>query len=276
MIVFIEMLFFIGIVTLIFIFIKKLLFKNNNNNHIIKNSTITQHQWDEAYQSLPLLKGLSVEEDKTLKELCILFIHNKTFEGAQGFEITPKVLLVISLQACLPILKLGLNCYKNFSTIIVYRAGFKTNRKVTDENGIVDYDRTHLLGESWLSGPIILSWYDTETAGKIDGSNLVIHEFAHKLDMQNGVANGFPPLHRGLKLNDWVREFTKAFEYFERKCDGNDLHGIDCYAATSPAEFFSVFSEVFFERPDRIKKHFPEIHILLELYYRQTPISRLS
>jgi Mlc titration factor MtfA (ptsG expression regulator) len=275
MIVFIEMLFFIGIVTLIFIFIKKLLF-NNNNNHIIKNSTITQHQWDEAYQSLPLLKGLSVEEDKTLKELCILFIHNKTFEGAQGFEITPKVLLVISLQACLPILKLGLNCYKNFSTIIVYRAGFKTNRKVTDENGIVDHDRTHLLGESWLSGPIILSWYDTETAGKIDGSNLVIHEFAHKLDMQNGVANGFPPLHRGLKLNDWVREFTKAFEYFERKCDGNDLHGIDCYAATSPAEFFSVFSEVFFERPDRIKKHFPEIHILLELYYRQTPISRLS
>ena len=275
MIVFIEMLLFIGVVTLLFTLIKKVLFKNNQNAHIIKNSTITQQQWDEAYRSLPLLNGLSEEESKSLKELCILFIHDKTFEGAQGFEITPKVLLVISLQACLPILKLGLDCYKNFSTIIVYPAGFKTNRKVTDENGIVDYDRKHLLGESWLSGPIILSWYDSETAGKIDGSNLVIHEFSHKLDMQNGVANGFPPLHRGLKLNDWVREFSKAFEYFERKCTGNNLHGIDCYAATSPAEFFSVLSEVFFERPDRIRKHFPEIHTLLELYYRQTPISRL-
>ena len=275
MIVIIEMLFFIGVVTLIFILIKKFLFKTNKNSRIIKNSTITQHQWDEAYQSLPLLKGLSVEEDKTLKELCVLFMHNKIFEGAQGFEIKPKVLLVISLQACLPILKLGLSCYENFSTIIVYRAGFKTNRKMTDENGIVDHDRTHLLGESWLHGPVILSWVDSENGGKIDGSNLVIHEFAHKLDMQNGVANGFPPLHSGIKRNDWVREFSKAFEYFEHRCTRHNLHGIDCYAATSPAEFFSVFSEVFFERPDRIKKHFPEIHTLLELYYLQTPISRL-
>ena len=276
MIVFIKMLFFIGIVILMIILVKKILFKNTKNNHIIKNSNITQIQWDEAYLSVPLLKGLSVEENKSLKELCILFIHNKTFEGAQGFEITPKVLLVISLQACLPILKLGLNCYKNFSTIIVYPEGFITNRKVVDENGVVDHDRTHTLGESWLSGPVILSWSDSEIAGKIDGSNLVIHEFAHKLDMQNGVANGFPPLHSGLKQNDWIREFSKAFAYFERKCTKKDLHGIDCYAATSPAEFFSVLSEVFFERPDRIKKYFPEIHTLLELYYLQTPISRLS
>jgi len=276
MVVIVEMVFFIVIVTLIVLLVKKFLFTNYHNSHIIKKSTITQLQWDEAYQSLPLLKGLSVEENKSLKELCVLFIHNKTFEGAQGFEITSKVLLVISLQACLPILKLGLDCYRNFSTIIVYPAGFKTNRKVVDENGVVDHDRKHTLGESWLSGPVILSWCDSETAGMIDGSNLVIHEFAHKLDMQNGVANGFPPLHKGLKRNDWVREFTKAFTYFERKCTKNDLHGIDCYAATSPAEFFSVFSEVFFERPGRIKKYFPEIHTLLELYYRQTPISRLS
>ena len=276
MTVVIEVVFFIGITTLLFILLKKILFKKNQNNLIIKSSTITQQQWDDAYHLLPLLHGLSEEENKILKDLCILFIHDKSFEGAQGFEITPNVLLIISLQACLPILNLGLDCYDNFSTIIVYPAGFKTNRKVTDENGVVDVDRTHMLGESWLSGPIILSWYDTETAGKIDGSNLVIHEFAHKLDMQNGVANGFPPLHNGLKLNDWVREFSKAFEYFERKCNGNNLHGINCYAATSPAEFFSVFSEVFFERPDRIIKHFPEIHTLLELYYRQTPISRLS
>ena len=272
MIVFIEMIFIIVIIVFLYIFFKNIL----SNDRIIKNSKITEEQWDDAYHSLPLLNGLSEKENKSLKELCVLFMHNKTFEGAQGFEITPKVLLIISLQACLPILKLGLDCYNNFSTIIVYPSGFKTNRKVTDENGIVDYDRTHLLGEAWLGGPIILSWSDSETAGEIDGSNLIIHEFAHKLDMQNGVANGFPPLHKGLKLNDWVREFSKAFDYFERKCNGHHLHGIDCYAATSPTEFFSVFSEVFFERPSKIKKYFPEVHNLLELYYRQTPITRLK
>jgi hypothetical protein len=276
MIVVFEIGFIIVIAVLLTLFFKNILFKRSRNARIIKNSTITQQQWEEAYHALPLLKGLSEEENKSLKELCVLFIHNKTFEAAQGFELTLEMLLVISLQACLPILKLGLECYDNFSTIIVYSAGFKTNRKKTDENGIVDYDRAQTLGESWLRGPVILSWYDAESAGEIDGSNLIIHEFAHKLDMQNGVANGFPPLHSGIKLSDWVRAFSKAYEYFERKCTGNKLHGISCYAATSPAEFFSVLSEVFFERPDRIKKYFPEIHSLLELYYRQTPIHRLS
>lgn len=270
-----EILFFTGFITLLFILVKKFLFKKSQNNYIIKHSAITLQQWDDAYRSLPLLTGLSAEENKTLKDLSILFMHHKTFEGAQGFVITPEVILTISLQACLPVLNLGLECYDSFSSIIVYPAGFKTNRKVMYENGIVDYDRSHLLGESWLRGPVILSWADSETAGMIDGHNLVIHEFAHKLDMQNGVANGFPPLHSGVKQNDWVREFSRAFAYFERKCTGHDLHGIDCYAATSPAEFFSVLSEVFFERPERIKKHFPEVYTLLELYYRQTPITRL-
>lgn len=276
MIVFVEILFFIVIAMLVTTFYKNIFSVKKKNARIIKNSTISQQQWDEAYKVLPLLKGLSEEDDKSLKELCLLFMHDKTFEGAQGFEITPHVLLVISLQACLPVLKLGLDCYRSFSTIIVYPAGFKTNRKVMDENGIVDYDRKPMLGESWLQGPVILSWSDAEKGGEIDGSNLVIHEFAHKLDMQNGVANGFPPLHRGMKLKDWVDGFSKAFEHFDKKCNGSHLYGIDCYAATSPAEFFSVFSEVFFERPGRIKKHFPEVYRLLELYYRQTPINRLS
>ena len=271
-----EMLIVIAIVVIVYMFITGFFSVKNRNDRIIKKSKITQEQWDNAYSSLPLLNGLTEVENKTLKELTILFIHNKAFEGAQGFEVTPNVLLTISLQACLPILRLGLDCYNNFSTIIIYPSGFRTNRKVTDENGIVDHDRSHTLGEAWLGGPVILSWSDAERAGIIDGDNLIIHEFAHKLDMQNGVANGFPPLPNGLKPDDWVSSFTKAYEYFEKKCTGNKLHDISCYAATSPAEFFSVFSEVFFERPDRIKKYFPEVNTLLELYYRQSPIIRLT
>ena len=276
MIVIFDLIFFIFIVTMLVMFAKRFLFKNWFDKDIIKNSKITRQDWDEAYRYLPLLKGLSIEEKKRLEELCILFMHQKYFEGAQGFEVTPHMLLVISLQACLPILNLGLDCYKNFSTVIVYPSGFKTNRQVTDENGIVDYDRTHTLGESWLNGPVILSWDDSKKGGMIDGNNLVIHEFAHKLDMQNGVANGFPPLHKGVNRNDWVKGFTKAYDYFERKCNRNELYGIDCYAATNPAEFFSVFSEMFFEKPGVIRKHFPDVYILLEEYYQQAPIRRLS
>lgn len=209
MIVIFELIFFVFVVSMLVMFAKRFLFKNWFDNDIIKNSPITQPDWDEAYRHLPILKGLSSEEKKRLEEFSILFMHQKVFEGAQGFEVTPHMLLVISLQACLPILNLGLDCYKNFSTIIVYPAGFKTNRKETDENGIVDHDRTHTLGESWLRGPVILSWDDSKAGGMIDGSNLVIHEFAHKLDMQNGVANGFPPMHKGVNRSNWVKGFTK-------------------------------------------------------------------
>ena len=276
MIVLLEMLLFILALYLLAKFANAFLFKESRNRNIIKNSTITREQWDEAYHQLSFLRGLSVEEKQSLEELCLLFMHHKVFEGAKGFQITPYVMLVISLQACLPILRLGLNCYDNFSTIIVYPYDFITNRQMMDENGVVDHDMAHTLGEAWLSGPVILSWPSSKEGGIEDGSNLVIHEFAHKLDMQNGVANGFPPLHKDMNSSDWVREFSKAYDYFESHCKGDQLHGFDCYGASEPAEFFSVFSEMFFEKPGKVRKHFPEVHNLLELYYRQTPISRLK
>lgn len=278
MIVIFELIFFIVSVTLIVMLAKRFVFKDWFDESIIKKSTITRQQWDRAYGDLPLLNGLSDHEKKKLEELSILFIDKKSFEAAQGFELTPHMILVISLQACLPILNLGLDCYKQFSSIIVYPAGFKTNRQETDENGIVDYDRAHKLGESWLHGPVILSWYDAKAGGVIDGSNVVIHEFAHKLDMQNGAANGFPPLHKGVKQSEWVKGFTEAYDEFVHHCSrhGHDFHGIDCYGATEPAEFFSVFSEMFFEKPGVIHKHFPKVYDLLAAYYQQSPIQRLS
>ena len=249
--------------------------KNWLNRRIINSSSMTQDDWDEAFSYLPLLKDFSAAEIKKLKELTILFMHHKSFEGARGLLVTPIMQRVISLQACLPILNLGLERYQNFITIIIYPSGFITSRMVTDKNGVVDNDRVHTTGEAWIRGPVILAWDDAEIAGKIDGHNLVIHEFAHKLDMQNGAANGYPPLHSNMRVNDWVNAFTKGYEHFKHKCHADKLHGISCYGATSPAEFFAVFSEVFFERPAILKKQYPDIHNLLELYYRQTPITRL-
>lgn len=246
------------------------------NRRIIKRSTITDEHWNKAISSLPLLQGLTGDELQRLKELSILFIDAKEIEGARGIAITQDMVLIVALQACLPILNLGLRKYKHWYTIVIYPSTFVTKRSVTDENGVVNYEEAQLLGEAWHQGPVILAWDETETAGIIDGHNLVIHEFAHKLDMLNGVANGFPPLHFGMNRKDWVNAFSKGFAHFEKKCHQDDLYGISCYGATSPAEFFAVLSEVFFERPSIINKHYPDIYKQLSLYYRQSPLDRLA
>jgi len=110
----------------------------------------------------------------------------------------------------------------------------------------------------------------------IDGHNLVIHEFAHKLDMQTGSANGFPPLHSDMSSARWFEALNAGFEDFQQKCSTGVDIGINCYAATLPAEFFAVLSEVFFERPDLLQQHYGLIYEQLRQYYRQDPLKRLS
>ena len=245
------------------------------NRRTINRSTITPEEWRQAFAALPLLQGLSEDELQRLKELAILLMHDKSFEGAQGLVLSRPMILHIALQACLPILNLGLNAYDGWATVIVYPAAFIPKRSFTDEMGVVHEGRSVLAGEAWQRGPLILAWHTVESAGELDGSNVVIHEFAHKLDMQNGVANGFPPLHSGMKSEGWVGVFTAAFEDFQKHCDKLNYQKIDCYAATSPPEFFAVFTEVFFEQPELMKQHYPDVYEQLSSYFLQDPAARL-
>jgi Mlc titration factor MtfA (ptsG expression regulator) len=137
------------------------------------------------------------------------------------------------------------------------------------------FEQSHLSGESWQRGPVVLAWDQTAHAGMIDGHNLVIHEFAHKLDMQNGVANGFPPLHTGMSRQAWTAAFSEGYQDLQHHCAHGRVKGIDCYAATSPAEYFAVLSEVFFERPKLLHQHYRDIYDQLRQYYRQDPLTRL-
>jgi len=250
--------------------------KNWLNRRIIRHSTITSDEWSLAFAALPLLEGLSKKDRSQLQDLVILFMHHKAFEGAHELVVSQYMALIISLQACLPILNIGLAGYDGWISIIVYPAGFAPERTITDDYGVVHKVQSSLAGEAWQRGPVVLAWDDAETAGIIDGHNLVIHEFAHKLDMQNGVANGFPPLHANMNIQKWVKVFTAGFEHFQHRCKTNHLYGIDCYAATSPAEFFAVLSEVFFERPAILKKHYVDIYEQLQQYYKQDPLIRLN
>jgi len=252
------------------------LIRNWRRRRIIRKSAITAEQWSRAFARLPLLKGLSTDEQRRLQELAILLMHEKSFEPAQGLILTCDMLIHIVLQACLPILNLGLQAYDGWVSVIVYPEEFMPRRQYMDEADVMHEDYAALSGEAWQRGPVIVCWQDARIAGELDGHNLLIHEFSHKLDMQNGVANGLPPLHSTMARQAWTQVFSQAYAHFQQHCHGRDYYGIDCYAATAPAEFFAVMSEVFFERPAVVKQHYPEVYQQLRLYYRQDPLQRLG
>ena len=246
------------------------------DRRLIERHSITAAEWQLAITHLPLLDHLDETEHKRLRELAVLFLHRKSIDGAHGLEITRHMALVIALQACLPVLALGIEAYDGWSSVVVYPSGFVSKRVERDEFGVEHHVSESLSGEAWLEGPVILSWDDTEYAGIEDGYNLVIHEFAHKLDMQNGSANGFPPLHEGMDGDDWTRAFSEGFDRLQQLCEHGDEIGIDCYAVTSPAEFFAVLSETFFEQPEILHQRFAAVYAQMKLYYRQDPLARLS
>jgi Mlc titration factor MtfA (ptsG expression regulator) len=239
---------------------------------IIRRFPVDEAQWRAAFAQLPLLAPLNDEEKARLRRMVPLFLHHKSVEAAQGLVLDDHKVLVIALQACLPVLELGLEWYNGWVSIVVHPEAFRPGRPHMDEYGVVHRDDDVLSGEAWERGVLVLSWADTEHAGEIDGHNLVIHEFAHKLDMQNGAANGFPPLHPGMDARRWSRAFSHAYENFRH----HHHHGIDPYAASDPAEFFAVLSEVFFERPQVIHHHYPEVYELLRQFYRQDTLARMQ
>ena len=240
---------------------------------IITSSTISPGSWENAFDLLPLLDHLSADEKNSLRDLAILLLHEKSFIGAHDIEVSEEMTLLIVLQACLPILHLGIDWYSGWTSIIVYPAGFAPERTVVDEFGLAHTIRSELSGEAWQRGPVILSWKHAEQAGIKDGHNVVIHEFVHKLDMLNGAANGFPPMHKDISATSWSEIFTDAFEDFKR----NPKPGLDRYGATAPAEFLAVLSEVFFEKPDLLNDAYPKVYEALSLFFKQDPInSRLS
>jgi Mlc titration factor MtfA (ptsG expression regulator) len=248
--------------------------KEWRQEHIIQRSTITDVEWEGAFQYLPLLQRLSEQEKVKLKRLTIMFLYYKSLEGIGDLQITTFIKLIISLQACLLILNLGLDWYDGWVSVIIYPGAFSRQSIEIDEYGIEHIGRAHLSGESWQRGPVILSLDDSLHHGEIDGRNVVIHEFAHKLDMRNGRANGFPPLHKGMSAQQWAKIFNDSFTHFETQIQQHIPIPIDHYAATSAAEFFAVLTELFFEKPTIILRNYPGIYDLLVQFYHQDPLGK--
>ena len=201
-------------------------------------------------------------------------LNEKSIVGAGGLEVRDEMRMCVAAQACMLLLNLDLDFFRGWTEVIVYPDEFIVDYEYLDEDGIAHRVNAPLSGESWLEGPVILSWADAERAG--DGYNVVIHEFAHKLDMLNGEANGFPRLHAEMDPQRWSFVFNAAYDDFCERLKRGEGSEIDPYAAENPGEFFAVVSEAFFEIPRVVQLEYPEVYGQLTAFYRQDPALRLS
>jgi Mlc titration factor MtfA (ptsG expression regulator) len=232
--------------------------------------------WPEVCAALPLLAGFDDEQRQRLTDTAALFLREKAFEAAGGARLDHRTRMELALQASLPVLKLGLDWYRGWHAVIVYPDEFVPAREVMDEDGLVWVDDAPKSGEAWEQGPVILSLTDALAGRERSGYNVVIHELAHKLDLLDGAANGHPPLHADMDDRDWAEQMQRAYDDLSRRADAApELCVVDPYGATSPAEFFAVVSELFFELPHRLRAAYPRVYEQLAAFYRQDPALRL-
>ena len=252
--------------------------KNRQIRRILRSYPIPMELWEPVKDSCSVLQGLSAVEFAHLRELVTMFLYKKRFTGVNGLQVTPEIMLNIAAQACLPILKLDLEYYSGWIEIILYPNAFRIARDKTDSDGIVHHEESTLRGESWSRGPIVLSWGDIEQDLKriYPGRNIVIHEFAHKLDLLNGSANGMPPLHSNMLHSLWTETLQSAFEKINQQVKEGVVTHIDPYAATEPGEFFAVVSEYFFAAPNLLFQQCPDVYQQLKLFYRQDTLLRID
>ncbi len=243
---------------------------------ILRTRALPDALWREACDALPFLRIYDDGELARLRDLVVLFLEAKNIVGAREHEVTALQRTVIAIQACVPVLNLDLSLYDGFENIVVYPGEFVPRGEFEDEYGVVHERDDVLAGEAMHGGPVVLSWPDVEASADWDVAqmNLVIHEFAHKIDMADGGANGCPPLPDAKARDAWHHTMTRAYEHFARRVDRGEDTAIDPYAAEAPAEFFAVLSEVFFAEPSLLHDEYPRVYDAFRRFYRQDPLAR--
>jgi Mlc titration factor MtfA (ptsG expression regulator) len=228
--------------------------------------------WTETLERLPFIAYRDAATLECLRRMASLFLDRKEFSGAQGFVVTDDIALAVAVQACLPVLELGLDCYDGFVGIVMHADAVRAERETTDEHGVVHRWHEDLAGEAMEGGPLMLSWADVLPGEEtLSPYNVVIHEFAHVLDLRDGVADGIPLLPSAAAQRAWNEVLVPEYDRFcERVVCGYDTV-LDPYGAEAPDEFFAVASEAFFVAPQELQMEQPALYRLLASYYRQDP-----
>ncbi|WP_192021346.1 zinc-dependent peptidase [Shewanella sp. WPAGA9] len=245
----------------------------------IRRAKVTKQAFPKQWRQIlkhrfPYFKAMPTDLQLQLKKHIQVFIEEKEFIGCDGFIITDEVRVTIAAQACLLLLNRKTDYYPKLRQILVYPYAFIVEKQGTDFAGVQSNQRNVLLGESWGNGKIILSWKSTidGAADPTDGQNVVIHEFAHQLDQENGQANGAPPLRDITSYSAWSTILGQEFDTLQR-CASQQLPSLfNYYGATNPAEFFAVITETFFEMPHDFYQQHPLLYKELSRFYQLDPI----
>ena len=243
------------------------------DDRVCRKHAIPDALWDLTLARYPFLAWRSADDVVRLRRLTALFLARKEFSGARGFVVTDEIAVAVSAQAVLPVLNLGLDLYDGFIGIVMHSDAVVAQREITDEDGVVHRFEEELSGEAMHGGPVMLSWHDVDAAGSSDlwGYNVTIHEFAHVIDMADGVADGVPALCNGQTRHGWLSVIEPAYSEFRRQVDADLPVSIDPYASESIDEFFAVTSETFFVDPDGLRQAMPRVYSLLADYFGQDP-----
>jgi Mlc titration factor MtfA (ptsG expression regulator) len=242
----------------------------------LKRRPIPDDLWRLSVARYPFVARLPAPDLDRLRKLATLFLASKEFSGGGGLEVTDEMAVAVATQACLPILELGIDCYDAFVGIVMHRSEVVVEREVIDDDGVVHVEEQSLSGEAMAGGPMMLTWDDVADAGQSAdyAYNVVIHEFAHVLDMRNGAADGVPPLPSRQAHDRWATLMQDEYDEFcERVEDGSDTV-LDPYGAEAIDEFFAVAVEAFFVASADMKIEHPALYAMFADYFRQDPANR--
>ena len=221
---------------------------------------------------------LSESEQAALRDDLRILLKEKVWEGGGGLELTAEMQVTIAAEASLLVLGLNHEYYPNVESIVVYPRDYVAPARTRDPSGVVDEYGSTRLGEAWDNGPVLLSWSDAREGGRnpTDGHNVVLHEFAHKLDMRDGVADGVPKLEDDAQYETWAEVMSAEFQHLVAQTGKGHKSLLDSYGATNAAEFFAVATECFFEKSVLMQEHHARLYAVLRGYYHQDPASRLQ
>jgi MtfA peptidase len=215
--------------------------------------------------------ALTDEERSRMEDLIRMFLADKSFEGTRGFVPTAEMRLMIAAQACLLILRLDYSFYDDVTSIVVSPTVIHHHGPRHLDGGIVSDASVTLSGQAMLHGPVLIVWdrLTDEARHPERGHNVVFHEFAHKLDMRDGAADGIPPLTAEL-----AERWEPAIQSVLGRLRTVEARGLDSYGATNPAELLAVATEAFFDTPDQLRRAEGYLYTLLARFYQQDPAAR--
>jgi MtfA peptidase len=222
--------------------------------------------------ALPMLHRLSEADRLRLRGHVQVFLDEKSFEGCGGLEITDEIRVTIAAQACLLALRHD-DLYPGLRSILVYPSTYLAKEARRPTHGEIASTPDARLGESWVHGAVVLAWDSVVRGAEMeeDGKNLVMHEFAHQLDQDDGAGDGMPFLHEPSAYRSWSRVMRTSYREHQRRSRSGRATVLDEYGATKPAEFFAVATEAFFERPRALQRSYPDLYGELDCYYGQDP-----